>query len=98
MEGGGVAILSINLILNKIPYKNKDKGHYELWTSHKLSYKYLKVWRYLVKIELRKPKQIKIGLKAINYSFIRYVNNNSAYQFLVQKSIIPDIYEGTTIE
>ncbi|XP_073137784.1 uncharacterized protein [Henckelia pumila] len=56
----GEAILSANHILNKIPHKKKDETPYELWKGHKPSYKYLKVWGCLAKVEIPNPKQVKI--------------------------------------
>ncbi|KZV19365.1 retrovirus-related Pol polyprotein from transposon TNT 1-94, partial [Dorcoceras hygrometricum] len=66
----GEAILSANHILNKIPQKKKDKTPYELWKGHKPSYKYLKVWGCLAKVEVPKPKQVKIGPKTFDGIFI----------------------------
>ncbi|KZV37402.1 hypothetical protein F511_01270 [Dorcoceras hygrometricum] len=94
----GEAILSANHILNKIPHKQNDRTPYELWTCHKSAYKYLKVWGCLAKVEVPKPKQVKIGPKKFDGIFIGYVNNSCAYRFLVHKSDILSIYEGTTIE
>lgn len=95
---GGEAILSTNHILNKLPHKSKNETPYELWKCHKLSYKYLKVWKCLIKVEIPKPKQVKIWLKTIDCIFIGYANNSSAYRFLVHKSDIPDVHENTIIE
>ncbi|KAL0431973.1 UNVERIFIED_CONTAM: Retrovirus-related Pol polyprotein from transposon TNT 1-94 [Sesamum radiatum] len=94
----GEAILSANHILNKVPHKDKNETPYELWKGHKPSYKYLKVWGCLAKVEVPKPKQIKIGPKTIDCIFIGYANNSSAYRFLVHKSTILDIHENTIIE
>lgn len=66
--------------------------------SHKPSYKYLKVWACLAKVEVPKQKQVKIGPKTIDCIFSGYANNSSAYQFLVHKSEISDVHEGTIIE
>lgn len=57
-----------------------------------------KVWRYLAKVELLKPKQIKIMVKTIDCIFIRYTNNSGAYRFIVHKFDIQDIHEDTIIE
>ncbi|KAL0307596.1 UNVERIFIED_CONTAM: Retrovirus-related Pol polyprotein from transposon RE1 [Sesamum angustifolium] len=94
----GGAILSANHILNKIPQKDKNETPYELWKGHKSSYKYLKVWGCLAKVEVPKPKQIKIGPKTVDCILIGYANNSSAYRFLVHKSTILDTHENTIIE
>jgi len=41
---------------------------------------------------------IKIGPKTVNYVFIGYDQNNSAYQFLIYKSDIPNLHVNTIIE
>lgn len=94
----GEAILSANYILNKIPHKTKDITPYEMWKGRQPSYKYLKVWGCLAKVEVPKPKQVRIGPKTVDCIFIGYANNSSAYRFLVHKSEIPDINEGMIIE
>lgn len=58
----------------------------------------MKVWGCLAKVEIPKPKQVKIGPKIIDCIFIRYTNNSSAYRFLVHKSKIQDVHEWTIIE
>ncbi|KZV17034.1 hypothetical protein F511_34284 [Dorcoceras hygrometricum] len=92
------AILTANHILNKIPHKGKDETPYELWKGRKPSYKYLKVWGCLAKVEVPKLKQVKIGPKTIDCVFIGYALNSSAYRFLVHKTEISDISEGTILE
>ncbi|XP_073272593.1 uncharacterized protein [Primulina huaijiensis] len=82
----GESILSANHILNKIPHKKNDKLPYELWKGHKPSYKYLKVWGCLAKVEIPKPKQERIGPQTVDCIFIGYAHNSSAYRFIVHKS------------
>lgn len=57
----------------------------------------LKTGECLAKV-VPKPKKGKIGPKIINCVFIRYVSNCSAYQFLVHKTTMSDLYEKTIIE
>lgn len=38
---------------------------------------------YLAKIEVTKPKQIKIGPRRIDCIFVEYVDNSNAYRFLI---------------
>lgn len=52
----------------------------------------------LAKLEVAKKKNVKIKHKTIDCIFIEYTSNSSAYRFLVHKSDIQDIYEGTIIE
>lgn len=94
----GEAILSANHILNKIPHKDKVESPYELWKGRKPSYKYLKVWGCLAKVQIPKPKQVRIGPKTIDCVFIGYAINSSAYRFLVHKSEVLDVHVGTIIE
>ena len=54
------AILSANYILNRIPHKKTNKSPYELWKGQRPSYKYLKVWGCLAKVEVPIPKKVKI--------------------------------------
>ena len=51
------------------------------------TYKYLKVWGCLAKVE-----RLKWGIYHNNCVFIGYANNNDAYKFLVYKLYIPYIY------
>ena len=54
------AILSANYVLNRIPHRKTNRTPYELWKGRPHSYKYLKVWRCLVKVEVPIPKKTKI--------------------------------------
>ena len=56
------------------------------------------MWGCLEKVQVPKPKQVKIGLQTIDCIFIGYANNSKAYHFLVCKSEIPDIHSNTIIE
>ena len=75
----GEALLSANYILNKIPHKKTLKTPYELWTGYKPSYKYMKVWGCLAKVEIPMAKTVKIGPKTVDCVFIGKTQNNSAY-------------------
>ncbi|GJV67623.1 putative RNA-directed DNA polymerase [Tanacetum coccineum] len=66
----GEAILSANFLLNKIPHKEKEETPYELWMGRKPSYKYLRVWGYLAKVEIPAPKAQKIGPNTVDSVFI----------------------------
>lgn len=47
------------------------------------------------KVVIPPSKKVKIGQKTINYIFISYAHNSSAYQFLVYELNIPDIHKNT---
>ena len=63
-------MLSANFILNRIPPKKASETPYELWKGRKPSYHYLKVWGCLAKVEVPKPKKVKIGPKTVDCVFI----------------------------
>ena len=44
------------------------------------------------------PKKLKIGSKTVDFIFIGYAQNSSAYRFLVYKSEILDIHKNTIME
>jgi hypothetical protein len=44
------------------------------------------------------PKNVKMRPKTIDFVFIEYVYNSSAYQFLIYKSSIENIHFNTIIE
>ena len=98
----GEAILSANYILNKLLRKKKKKKTKktpnELWKGKKPFYQLLKVWGCLAKVVVPIPKGINIRSKSIDCVFIGYANNNSAYQFLIHKSNVPDMNVNTIIE
>ena len=77
----GEAILSTNYVLNRISHKKTNSTSYELWKGRPPSYKYLKVWGCLAKVEVPVPKKTKIGLKTVDCVFISYAQNSSAYRF-----------------
>ena len=56
------------------------------------------MWGCLAKVEIPKPKKVKIGPKTIDCVFIGYAQNSAAYRFLVHKSEIDNIHESTVIE
>ena len=94
----GEAILSANYILNRIPHKKTNKSPYELWKGRRPSHRYLKVWGCLAKVAVLIPKKVKIGPKTVDYVFIGYAHNSSAYRFLIHKSEIVDMHANTIIE
>ena len=84
----GDAILFANYIFNRIPQKKTNKTPYELWKGKIPTYKYLKVWGCLAKVE---PK-------TADCVFIGYAQNSCLYRFLIHKFEIPDMHPNTIIE
>ena len=89
----GEAVLTATQILNRVPYSKTQIIPYEKWKGRKPNLNYFKVWGCLAKVQVPKPKQVKI-----DFIFIGYANNSKAYRFLVYKSEIPDIHSNTIIE
>jgi len=56
------------------------------------------MWGCLVKVLAPLPKKTKLGAKTMDYIFIGYTLNSSAYRFLVHKSEILDIHVNMIIE
>ena len=94
----GEAVLTATQILNRVPYSKTQIIPYEKWKGRKPNLNYFKVWGCLAKVQVPKPKQVKIGPKTIDCIFIGYANNSKAYRFLVYKSEIPDIHSNIIIE
>ena len=87
----GEACLTANMILNRIPHKKSNKTPYELWRGRKPSYKRMKVWGFLSKVQVTLPKRTKLGPKTIDCVYIGPAFNCVAYRFLVFKSNVDDI-------
>lgn len=58
----------------------------------------MKACECFARVEVQKPKQVKIGLNTIDCILIGYTNNSSTYRFFVHKLYILNICEGTIIE
>ena len=52
----------------------------------------------LAKVQVPKPKRVKIGPKTVDCVFIGYATNSKAYRFLVHKSENPDVQVNMVIE
>ncbi|XP_048444674.1 uncharacterized protein LOC125479439 [Pyrus x bretschneideri] len=94
----GEALLAANTILNRIPHKKTNQSPYEIWKGRLPTYKTLKVWGCLAKVQVPLPKRQKLGPKTVDCIFIGHANNSSAYRFLVHKSEIADIHINTILE
>ena len=77
----GDAILTANRILNRVPHSKTQSIPYEKWKRRKPELKYFKVWGCLAKVQVPKPKRVKIGPKTVDCIFIGYARNSSAYRF-----------------
>nr|GEU49399.1 retrotransposon protein, putative, Ty1-copia subclass [Tanacetum cinerariifolium] len=94
----GEACLASNTILNKIPHKKSDKSLYQLWKGKQPSYRRLKVWGCLAKIQIPLLKRTKLGPKTVDYVYLSPAKNSDAYRLLVYKSNVEDISNNTIIE
>ncbi|GKG31745.1 hypothetical protein Tco_0426695 [Tanacetum coccineum] len=94
----GEACLAANTILNKIPHKKSDKSPYQLWKGKKPSYKRMKGWGCLAKVQIPLPKRTKLRPKTVNCVYLGPIKNSVAYKFLVYKSNVEDISNNTIIE
>ncbi|GJV26366.1 retrovirus-related pol polyprotein from transposon TNT 1-94 [Tanacetum coccineum] len=94
----GEACLAANTILNKIPHKKSDKSPYQLRKENQSSYKRMKVWGCLAKVQIPLPKRTKLRQKIVDCVYLGPAKNSVAYRFLVYKSNIEDISNNTIIE
>ncbi|PWA78284.1 hypothetical protein CTI12_AA217490 [Artemisia annua] len=94
----GEACLAANTVLNKIPHKKNDKSPYQLWKGKQPSYKRMKVWGCLAKVQIPLPKRTKLGPKTVDCVYLGPAKNSAAYRFLVYKSNVEDISNNTIIE
>ena len=94
----GEACLAANTVLNKIPHKKSDKSPYQLWKGKQPSYKRMKVWGCLAKVQIPLPKRTKLGPKTVDCVYLGPAKNSAAYRFLVYKSNVEDISNNTIIE
>lgn len=90
--------LAANTVLNKIPHKKSDKSPYQLWKGKQPSYKRMKVWGCLAKVQIPLPKRTKLGQKIVDCVYLGPAKNSAAYRFLVYRSNVKDISKNTIIE
>ncbi|GJR32293.1 pol polyprotein [Tanacetum coccineum] len=74
------ACLAANTILNRIPHKKSDKSLYQLWKGKQPSYKRMKVWGCLAKVQIPLPKRTKLGIKTVNCVYLGSTKNSAAYR------------------
>lgn len=94
----GEAILTSNYLLNRIPRKDEEKPPFELFKGRRPSYKHLKVWGCLAKVLIPPPKEITIGPKTVDATFIGYAQNSNAYRLLVHRGEVSSIPKNTILE
>ncbi|GJS08521.1 retrovirus-related pol polyprotein from transposon TNT 1-94 [Tanacetum coccineum] len=87
----GEACLAANTILNKIPHKKSDKSAYQLWTGKQPSYKRMKVWGCLAKVQIPLPKRTKLGPKTVDCVYLGPAKNSAAYRFLDKEKQISNL-------
>ena len=68
----GEAVLTIYLILNRVPHKKLDLTPYELRKRYAPNLNYLKMWGCLAKVALPSHKCSNIGPKTLDAVFIGY--------------------------
>ena len=58
----------------------------------------MRVWGCLAKVAVPPPKKVKIGPKTIDWIFIGYAHNSTAYRSLVHESNILYIHKNSIME
>ena len=66
----GEAVLTANFIFNRVPHRKTQQTPYEKWKGRMPNLNYLKVWGYLAKVAVTKPKKVKVGPKTFDCVFI----------------------------
>lgn len=94
----GEALLTANVILNRIPQKKTNKCPYEIWKGRLPIYKIIKLWGCLAKVQIPLPKRTKLRPKIIDCVFIGLTSNSVAYRFFVFKFEVSDIHANTILE
>jgi hypothetical protein len=75
------ALKTVIHILNWVPSKSVSKMSYELWTEHKPSLNYLRVWGCPPKAKIFNPNADKLELKTVSYHFIGYPKKSKDFCF-----------------
>jgi hypothetical protein len=75
-------------ILNRVPSKPVSKTLYELWTGHKLSLNYLRVWGCPTEAKIFNLNASKLKPKTVSCHFIGYPKNLSVFIFTVPIGIL----------
>ena len=75
----GYALETAYIILNKVPSKSIEKIPYEIWTRHKLTLSYLRVWG--CPAYVKHSQTDKLSLRSDKYYFIGYPKETRDYYF-----------------
>ena len=97
-EWWGEAILTACHVLNRFPTKNKEITPFEEWEKKRLNLSYLRTWGCLAKVNVPISKKHKLGPRTMDCAFLGYAFHSIGYRFLIVKSSVPDMYEGTIME
>jgi hypothetical protein len=68
-------------ILNRVPSKSMSKMPYELWTGHKPSLNYLRVWGCPAEAKIFNPNGDKLESKTVSCHFIGYPEKSKCFRF-----------------
>src|SRR6266498_4127150 len=97
-EWWGEVILTACHVLNRVSTKNKEITPFEEWENKRLNLSYLRTWGCLAKVNVPIPKKRKLGPRTVDCVFLGYAFHSVEYRFLIVKSGVPDMYEGTIME
>jgi hypothetical protein len=75
------ALKTVIHILNRVPSKSVLKTTYELWTGHKPSLNYLRVWGCPAETKIFNPNAGKLEPKTVSYHFIGYSEKFKGFHF-----------------
>jgi hypothetical protein len=68
-------------ILNRVPSKSVSKMPYELWTGHKFSLNYIRVWGCPTEAKIFNPNADKLEPKTVICHFIGYPEKSKGFRF-----------------
>jgi hypothetical protein len=75
------ALKTVIHILNRVPSKSVSKTSYELWTEHKPSLNYIRVWGCPAEANIFNPNAGKLEPKTVSCHFIGYPEKSKGFRF-----------------
>jgi hypothetical protein len=78
MDGGVKTVIHI---FNRVSSKSVSKTSYELWTGHKPSLNYIRVWGCPAEAKIFNPNADKLEPKTVSYHFIGYPEKSKGFYF-----------------
>jgi hypothetical protein len=75
------ALKTVIHILYRVPSKSVSKMPYELWTGHKPSLNYIRVWSCSAEAKIFNPNAGKLEPKTVSYHFIGYPEKSKGFRF-----------------